>query len=563
MPREQRLGLIISNFTVEPFTRYLHNDDSPPDVRTTVAPFNQVLRVLADTSLPCWEGSPDFTVVWTQPESVIESFGRLTSFTAGSMEAVLAEVDAFSDLVLGTSRQVKSVFVPTWIFPPYHRGLGMLDMRTGRGVSNALLRMNLRLIENLEKAANVYVLDTQRWASLSGKTAFNPKLWYMGKIAFGNDVFLEAARDIKAALNGIDGNARKLVVLDLDDTLWGGILGDVGQESLVLGGHDHIGEAFVDFQRALKALKNRGVLLGIISRNDEANALDALNRHPEMILRPDDFAGWRINWDDKAKNMVDLVTELNLGLQSVVFIDDDPAQRARIAEAFPEVLVPAWPSDPTTYRSTLVSLRCFDSPAISEEDAARTEMYSSERERQALRLAVASPDEWLKGLAVKVTIEELAQTNLARAAQLFNKTNQMNLATRRLTDAELARWAGASEHRMWVVRVVDRFGDSGLTGIVSLEIDGQSGRIVDFILSCRVMGRNVEEAMLHKVLSFAKNEGLAEVTATYVPTPKNKPCLDFFKRSGLASHDSPPIFQWSATDTYVAPPFVNIEDRSR
>ena len=190
-------------------------------------------------------------------------------------------------------------------------------------------------------------------------------------------------------------------------------------------------------------------------------------------------------------------------------------------------------------------------------------MYASERDRKALRAAVASPEDWLKGLAVKVMIEDVVETNLARVTQLFNKTNQMNLATRRMTDAELERWAQQSEHRLWVFRVADRFGNSGLAGIVSLEIDGHLGRIVDFILSCRVMGRNVEEVMLYKVLSFAGKAGLGEVKATYVPTQKNKPCLKFFRRSGLASLDSAPIFKWQAGNNHPAPPFVDIEDRSR
>ena len=226
--------LLISDFTINNLAGILDNDKDFPEVESVLAPFNQVIQVLTDKNLACWESNPDFVVVWTQPESTIESFNRLINFKPVSMKNIWEEVDEYSSLLLTLQSRTKFIFVPTWVFPSYHRGFGMLDMKTGRGISNTLMRMNLRLAENLDKGSGFYLFDSQRWVNTSGRSAFNPKLWYMGKIAYGNAVFLEAAKDIKCALRGISGQAKKLIILDADDTLWGGIVGEAGWEELRL-----------------------------------------------------------------------------------------------------------------------------------------------------------------------------------------------------------------------------------------------------------------------------------------------------------------------------------------
>ena len=215
-----------------------------------------------------------------------------------------------------------------------------------------------------------------------------------------------------------------------------------------------------------------------------------------MILGVDDFAGWRINWNDKAQNIVDLVADLNLGLDSTVFLDDNPVERSRVGEALPEVLVPEWPQNPLLYSSALLSLDCFDTASLGAEDRSRTGMYVAERKRVEQRRGVRSLDDWLKTLDIRVIAEPLSESNLERAVQLLNKTNQMNLSTRRMTRAGYLAWATVDDNQVWTFRVADKFGDSGLSGIASLSLEGGRARIVDFILSCRVMGRRIEEAMV-------------------------------------------------------------------
>lgn len=385
MNKPQYKAIIISDFNIDSFSGYLCNNNGLPIINTIVTPFDQVTAVLMQRDLECWETKSDFAVVWTQPENIIKSFNDILNYRKVPMGTIFDEVDAYAAMLLKICDRVKFALVPTWTFPSYYRGFGILDMKTGIGISNTLMRMNLRLSENFDKASNIYLLNTQKWIEIAGRNAFNPKLWYMGKIPFGNQVFIEAVKDIKSAVRVSYGDFKKIVILDLDDTLWGGVAGDIGWENIVLGGHDHIGEAFVDFQHALKSLKNRGILLGIVSKNDEAVALDSIEKHPEMVLRVDDFSGWRINWEDKAKNIVDLVSDLNLGLQSVVFIDDSPVERARVRETLPEVLVPEWPKDKMLHKSTLLGLECFDTPAISREDIKRADMYALERKRKDLK----------------------------------------------------------------------------------------------------------------------------------------------------------------------------------
>jgi len=550
--------LLISDFTIDNLAAYLNNDADSPQVKSNTASFGQVAQVLTDKNLDCWKDNPDFTVVWTQPERVITSFNHIINYKDVPIKKLLKEVDDYSSLLLNIRDRTRFIFVPAWVFPSYHRGFGMLEMKTGVGIANALMRMNLRLSENLDKAANIYLLNTQRWLTICGGNVFNPKLWYMGKIAFANEVFREAAKDIKSALRGISGNSRKLVILDLDETLWGGIAGEIGWENIKLGGHDPIGEAYLDFQRALKSLTNRGVLLGIVSKNEETVALEAINRHPEMILKLKDFVGWRINWQDKASNIVELARELNLGLQSVVFVDDSPVERARVREALPEVFVPEWPDDKMLYRSALLGLHCFDYPAISKEDLERNRMYLAERRRKEAKKEIGSPEEWLKSLKIEVRVKELGAAELPRAAQLLNKTNQMNLSTRRLTELELITWAKDKNHKLWVFRVRDKFGDSGLTGIISLAVNGRTGRIVDFVLSCRVIGRKIEEAMLQKAIGYAQGCGLQEVRAEYIPTAKNKPCLEFWRKSGFKLNKEDRSFIWKLNSNFTLPDYINV-----
>jgi len=541
----------------------LRDDALLPRVESVVAPVGQVTQSLIDLRAGRWCRQPDFAVVWTRPEAAIRSFLALQHHERVSADTLQEEVDEFADLLLGASGRVECLFVPSWTVPYYRRCLGLLAMRPDFGCAYALMRMNQRLVERLQASSNIFVLDASRWLATVGGNASDPKLWLLGKIAFSLEVFREASADIKAGLRGLAGLSKKLIVLDLDDTLWGGVVGETGWENLRIGGHDPVGEAFVEFQQALKALRRAGVLLGIVSKNDEATAFVAVDQHPEMVLRRADFAGWRINWNDKATNLAGLAAELNLGLDSVVFIDNDPAERARVREALPEVSVPDWPADKLLYARTLLEMRLFDNPVITGEDAARTEMYLAGRERSALQHSLQSLEDWLRSLGLTVKPQNLDKSNLVRADQLLNKTNQMNLATRRMGETDLLAWSQQEGQRVFTFRVADRFGDYGLTGLASIQRDGPQARIVDFLLSCRVMGRGVEAAILHVLIEYARAEGALEIVARCLPTPRNGPCLEFFEqRSGFARGPEEGCFVWNAKAKYSLPPHIALDAES-
>ena len=562
MKKDLVRAILISDFNLEIFAGYLEHDSQFPKTFTTIAPFGQVVQVMMDKSMECWKQSQDVAIVWTRPESVINSFHKALDFDLATIEQALEEVDVYSDCLLSLMDRVKILLVPAWTMPISIAAYGMLERKSGIGLTDLLSRMNLRLADNLNKMKNVFILNSERWLQLAGEEAFKPKLWYMGKIAFGNPVFKQAVCEIKSALTGLMGGAKKIILVDLDNTLWGGLVGEEGWQNLKLGGHNPIGEAFTDFQKALKSLTRRGILLGIISKNEESVAMKAIDENSEMILKREDFAGWRINWSDKAKNIIELLEELRLGTQSAIFIDDHPVERARIRETLPEVLVPEWPNDPMFYKHYLFSLNCFNTPFITSEDKERTKLYKDESYRKKLKNKLGSVDDWLKKLDMRVVVDGINQANLQRVSQLFNKTNQMNLTTRRMTEEEILDWVKEKNRRIWTFRVSDKFGDSGLTGLIAIESEKTEIKVTDFVLSCRVMGRKIEEIMLYIVSEYGRKRSLKKVTASYLMTKKNNPCYIFWKQSGFKHDKNTDTFTWNLEKQYPQPEGIKISSNS-
>lgn len=550
--------LLVSDFTISGWRPFL-----TPEFKTIVAPFGQAAATLMDGNSEIWRDQPEMACVWTLPEMAVPAFGELLEHKPVTLANVLADVDMFATRLHAAANRVQALFVPSWTLPVYDRGLGVLNMSPEVGPAYFLQKMNLHLAESVREQGNIHLLDAGRWLSLAGQGATNPKLWFAGKIAFGPAVMKAAAEDLKAAARAVMGKSRKLILLDLDDTLWGGVVGEIGWENLNLGGHDPVGEAYVAFQQRLKTLANRGIALGIVSKNEEEIALQAFDNHPEMVLRRDDFVGWRINWRDKAENLAELVSEVSVGLDAVVFIDDHPAERARIGQALPDVLVPDWPTDKMLFVQALAQLDCFDTLNITAEDRSRTAMYVSERKRRDLHKGVQSLDEYLSSLDLEITVEALNSANIKRATQLLNKTNQLNLATRRMTEAELTAWNETENQAVLTYRVADRFGDYGLTGLASLQFEGSQANVSDFLLSCRVMGRGVEQTMLHVLSLIAERSGATVLRARYFATPRNVPCKRFFdEKSGMSLEEDgdQARYSWDLSQPLPIPYYLRLRD---
>lgn len=542
---------VLSDFNADPVGRYLRADTATPSLSVRTAPFGQLFQSL---QVP---GDGEASFLWVRPEGISPAYAAQLDGEPVPIEAVLQDVEAFARMLVRYAEARTAVLVSSFVATRNDHGLGMLNW-SANGPARVRAAMNLLLAERLQSAPGVYMLDAQRWIDAGQPGARSAKHWYAMKTPFAEETCLAAARDVKAALRGALGQTRKIVVVDLDDTLWGGVVGETGWQGLRLGGHDHVGEAFVDFQRALKALTKRGIQVALVSKNDEGVALEAIDRHPAMVLRRDDLAGWRINWQDKARNIVDLVAELKLGLQSVVFIDDNPVERGRVREALPDVLVPEWPKAPAQYADTLRVLDCFEQAAITDEDRQRTNMYVVARDRQESAANFDSLEEWLVSLRIRVDGAPLSNANVKRAVQLLNKTNQLNLRTRRLTETELWNWRGAEPGRqVMALSVTDRFGDLGLTGVLSWQCSEEELEIVDYLLSCRAMGRQVENFMVHMAVQAARAAGLARVCAPAVPTERNGPCLEFWRyQSGFVEVEEN-VFVWDTANDYPTPTAVN------
>lgn len=550
-------ALLISDFSINNLAGYLKNDLLERGFQTVIAPFNQVHQTLIDPSLECWKEKYDYAIVWTQPERVLKHFQAFIQNEEIQLDDLFREIDAFSNALISASFRVNVLFVANWTIDLTLYYKGFLNGKADVGVINVLAQMNARLSSNLRFHSSIFVLDSSKWISNAGAIAYSPKLWYLSKTPFHTSVFASASKDIASYIGGIKGNTRKLIVVDLDNTLWGGVIGDIGQNNLVLGGHNPAGEAFRDFQLALKSLSNTGIVLAVTSKNEENIALEAIENHPEMVLRKNDFVAWRINWEDKAQNIYEIAKELNLGMDAIVFLDDNSFERERVKHALPDVFVPELPKDPMLYKHFLLQLDCFNTSSISEEDRKRTELYSMERQRTAAKNNFSDLEEWLKSIDIKVKCEPLSIDNLQRVTQLLNKTNQMNLQTGRYTEKELLDRNIYGVHETYAFSVSDNFGDSGLTGVLGLKIDGDTLFITDFVLSCRVIGRKVEETMLSIAIDIAYQKECEIVMAQYIPTDKNKPCLDFFRSSGMKRDGD--TFLWDVTKEYIRPYYVDLD----
>ena len=528
---------IISSFNHANFVSLLKNS-SNFDWEVNEVNYNQVFQTLTNSNAKMWKQRSNVTLIWTTPESISSEFQKLQNKNAANSDLIKKDVDYFCSCIRSIKKYSDIVLVPNWILKQPNESSLAFAYSKNFGLEYNLSFMNYYLSEQLNKEKNLYILNSSKWLLNCGaSSAYNSKLWYLTKTPFSNNFFKQVISDLSNLYGSIKGLSKKLLILDLDDTLWGGIVGEVGWKNLRIGGHDHLGEAFRDFQIQIKSLKNQGIILALASKNDEATAIEAINSHPEMILSMEDFVTHRINWEDKAKNIVDIVDELNLGLQSVVFLDDSPFERARVQEALPEVLVPELPKDPTDYNTFLSKLRCFDKTHVTDEDKSRGNLYKSESKRIKLKQQLKSLSDWIKTLNLTIVIENIKNENTPRAVQLLNKTNQMNLSTRRLSEQEFNHWVKVDSNNLWTIRAADKFGDYGIIGILSISTKNNVATLVDFILSCRVVGRYIEETMIEFLKEFCQENNVNKIKGKYKKTDKNSLCYNFLNKLQLIDNN--------------------------
>lgn len=466
-----------------------------------------------------------------RPEVTCFSFDAQHLASKGADPALLMED---LEYCWRTAESLGSTVLQQTALPRFPLLMGNNEYRMEASEATIISRLN----EHLQKQANrnnIHLLDIAAWAGVHGLSSwFDPALWYSAK----QEVHPRAAvfyGDLLGRLLGaLRGKSAKCVVLDLDNTLWGGVIGDDGLEGIILGQGSPAGEAFVAFQRYLRQLAQRGILLAVCSKNDFSNAVAPFEGHPEMVLRREDISCFVANWQDKATNLRNIAATLNISLDSLVFVDDNPAERRLIRSELPSVAVPELPEEPAAYVDCLAEAGYFEATELTAEDSKRTAYYRTNVERQALREAATDMDSYLAGLNMELLWDSFSGGGgLKRITQLINKTNQFNLTTRRLTEVEVAAVAQDSQALTLQLRLTDVHGDNGMISVIIGHREDDLLCIDTWLMSCRVLGRGVEEATLNLLCEQAKEMSCRALFGVYQPSPKNEMVREHYQRLGF------------------------------
>ena len=396
-------------------------------------------------------------------------------------------------------------------------------------------KLNYLLMQGCQEAKNTFLIDLDALQTALGRSIFaDPKLYYGAKMPISLAALPAAAKLVVDVVRSLQGAVKKCLVLDLDNTLWGGVIGDDGLSGIQIG-ELGTGHAFSDFQKWLKELKNRGILLTVCSKNNEDTAKEPFEKHPEMVLRLEDFSMFVANWEDKARNIRTLQQALNIGMDSMVFLDDNPFERELVRTMIPEITVPELPEDPALYLQYLRGLDLFETASYSREDAGRTEQYREKAQRAAFEAAFQSYDDYLEALQMHASAAAFDPFHYPRIAQLTQRSNQFNLRTVRYTEAEIEALAQDDSRIGLYFTLKDKFGDHGLISVVVLEKQPEDTLFIsEWLMSCRVLKRGMEEFIVDKILSVAAQQGFRRVVGEYIPTPKNAMVKDLYEQLGFA-----------------------------
>jgi FkbH-like protein len=500
-----------------------------------VGPYGQYRQQLLDAASPLYRLAPQVILLSLTAREAIAAV-PLTATAAEADAAISRSIDELRMLW----RKARETFHATVIQQNFLNVAEPLFGSYDRLVAGAPAQLIARLNERLSEAAaedGVLLLDIARASERDGLDAwFDVTRWLQAKMEIAPQsapMYGELLGRVIAAQRGL---SRKCLVLDLDNTLWGGVIGDDGPEGIVLGEGTGIGEAHLALQRYAKQLRERGVILAVCSKNDPAIAEAVFRDHPEMILRRTDIAAFIANWEDKAANLRQIAEQLNIGIDSLVFVDDNPAERARIRQSLPQVAVPELPADAAQYARCLADAGYFESVAFTADDSRRGEQYLANASREALQKSSQSMGDFLSGLDMSVIFGPFRQVDLARVAQLIGKTNQFNPTTRRHSHEDVARFVATDRSLTLQFRLVDRFGDNGLVSAMILLPDPQSSDLLEidtWVMSCRVFGRELEREAMNIAVEIARRMGVRAFRADYIPTPKNSVIRDLYPGLGF------------------------------
>ncbi len=512
--------ILLSNINMQPLASALR----PWDV--VVGAYNSMLADLSAADSPA--SSQDIThVICLYDSDMLMGDGFYGDGPPEQCEKFLQALDSFC------ARHIDKVVVANLFSFSSNRWLGFADITHPGSLKACEANLNGKLVSIARNHPNLLVLDLDLLFRRHGEDALvSGAFWYTARIRYTARMFELIAETIRRAIDAQGQRCKKVLILDLDDTLWGGIVGELGPLGIALS-EDGMGRCYRDFQRCIKAAKRTGVLLAIASKNNESDVNEVFDKNDMMILRREDFAAICTNWRPKVESIVEIAEQLNLGTDSFVYIDDNPAERDAIRKALPDVVVPDFPERTEQLLSWFMQEivpAYFGKYAISVEDAAKTEQYRVNRARQKLA-ASFDLDSYLAELGIECSISVDNGDRLIRAAQMTQKTNQFNLTTRRYEITDLARFVESHEHAVLMLDYRDRFGDEGTVGLAIVDL--AEGRIDTFLTSCRVIGRKVEDRLLDKAIELCRCHGHRRIIGEYVPTRKNQVVAEFYDSHGF------------------------------
>lgn len=493
------------------------------------ADYNQLDPQTLDPQSELYEFAPQAVVLCLCTEKLYEAFTECKD-KAHFADIEMAKIKGYWDRI---NARLKTSILQYTLVERDDRVFGNYALKEESSFFYQIKKLNFLIAEGTRTVKNVYPVDVDSIERRLGRDRFSdPKLYAIAKMPFSLEALPILASETVGIVKSLMGRFKKCVVLDLDNTLWGGVIGDDGMEGIQIG-ELGLGHAFTELQRWLKELKNRGIILCVCSKNNEDTAKEPFEKHPEMVLRLDDISLFVANWQDKASNIRYIQKTINIGMDSIVFLDDNPFERNLVKETVEGITVPELPEDPSLYLSYLQSLNLFETTSYSENDKDRTKQYQAEIGRILLEQSFESFDDYLKGLEMVAEAKPFDVFQYPRIAQLTQRSNQFNLRTVRYTEAEIEQIAKDEKYLTLYFTLKDKFGDHGLISVVILEKREEELFVHEWLMSCRVLKRGMEEFIVNKIMETAKANGYKKVVGEYLKTPKNAMVEKMYSKLGF------------------------------
>ena len=535
-PKVLRLALI-GSFTLRGIKEVLNVkcDEAGLVLKCYEAEYNQYNQELLDKNSGLYKFKPHLTILFVDTKDLLGENYHFPYRLNERQRKVLARTKAREIIRLAGhfEKNCDGKIIINNFCVPTHSPLGMLESKQAFGFFEMVRAVNHSMEKASRHNSKFYVFDYDAFLSRHGKIgSLDEKMQYIADMKLNQNLIPFLCDEYMRYVRALKGNVKKCIALDLDNTLWGGIIGEAGFDGIKLGPTPP-GNAFMEFQRYLLSLFERGVILAINSNNNYDDAIKVIKQHPHMILREDKFASIKINWDNKANNLVAIAKELNIGFDSMLYIDDDMANRQLIKEMLPQVSVFNLPRDPASYASAIKNYAEFDTFQITEEDTKRGAMYAQERKRKEIKKSFSNISDFLAHLDIKVNMDKANDFSIPRLSQLAQRTNQFNLTARRYTEEEMRRLVKEPIRKVYSIKVSDKFGDIGISGMVSIKPSEEEMIADSFLLSCRILGKEIEKAVTSFLITLARSAKKKYLVFEYIPTEKNEIALKFLKNTGF------------------------------